>query len=278
MVLGALTYRALQRVDPVALEQVIALLGKHPHYGDLLDAQDDRQLDAETRRIALFMRATRWADDVRPEPYDEYSRPNWHYVNFRWRVPDELSPPRGPRQDGYLLWALEENLRRLDSDSETVRAIALTWMFHLVTDAHQPLHNIAMIDSLRPDGDRGGNLSFVRVAEGASSVNMHWLWDGLINRSDEVADALERAREIEAQHGEALQPRSGEAATAFTLWSEQGARTAIEHAYLHGDLPMGTDGDGTVLPGGYMRDATMIARERGAVAAARLAGLLAEIF
>lgn len=279
MVLGAVAYRELQRIDPEALAAVLELLERHPHHGRLLDPPADRELEPETRRVALFMRAARWADDVRQPPYDEYSRPTWHYVNFRYHPPDELRPPRGPQRDGHLLWALEENVRRLDSDSETVRAVALTWLFHLVTDLHNPLHNIALIDATRPDGDRGGNLTFVRVDAEAATIDLHWLWDDLIHRSDTVATSLARAAELPASAVPASEP-AGDPPTArdFRAWSEHGARVAVERAYLHGALPAGAEEQGAILPADYLPRAREVAEQQAVLGARRLAQLLAAVF
>lgn len=279
MVLGAVTYFELQRIDPAALEAVLELLAAHPHHGELLDGPDDRALDPETRRIALFMRAARWADDVRRPPYDEYSESTWHYVNFRYRPPDELSPPRGPQQDGYLLWALEENVRRLGSDSDAVRAVALTWLFHLVTDVHQPMHDIALVDAAHPDGDRGGNLSFVRVSPEAKTYTLHWVWDGLIIESDAVPEALARARQLWSDRDLVIEDRDELLAVEdFRAWAEEGARIAIDRGYLGGRLRTGTAEDGVVLPPGYLDAARATAERRGVLSALRLAHLLAARF
>jgi len=276
MTLGAIAYHELERIDPEALETVLALLRSHPHFGELLDGPEDRVLPEPRRRAAIFMRAARWADDVRRPPHDEYSEPAWHYVNFRYRPDAELTPPRGPRQDGYLLWALEENARRLDSDSDTVRALALTWLFHLITDLHQPLHDIALIDAARPDGDRGGNLTWVRRDDGRT-VNLHWYWDGLINRSEQFTDAARRAHELAGAidaGGETLSlPADG-----FQPWAAESARVAVESAYLSGRLGSGTEKDGATLPEGYAAQAQQTAERRGVLGALRLARFLADRF
>lgn len=290
MVLGAIAYRELERIDPAALEAVLEILSAHPHRQELLAPPADAALSAEQKRMAVFMRAARWADDVREEPYDEYSRPTWHYVNFHYRPPDELTPPRGPEQDGYLLWALQENVRRLGSDSDAVRAVALTWLFHLVTDLHQPLHDVALFDAARPGGDRGGNLTFVRTSPEAGTVNLHWLWDGLLYRprSAAVGDAeaaggvavppaIERAAALADAHDDGAGWQQG-SDPDFRAWSEQSARVAVEHVYLHGALPAGAEEQGALLPAGYLEQARPVAEARAVLGARRLAWLLADLF
>lgn len=280
MVLGAVTYQELERVDPEALERVLALLQEHPHAGELIDGEADRALEPGLRARAAFMRATRWADDVRSEPWDEYSRPQWHYVNYRYRPPDELTPPRSPDQDGYLLWAIEENVRRLESDSDPVRAIALSWLFHLVTDLHQPLHTIALVDAARPEGDRGGNLTFVRRDPEADTETLHWVWDGIVHDDEDVRAVVHRARELDA--GVQAEPGEldveGDVGALVRGWAREGTAFAIEAAYLRGELPAGEREAGTLLPDGYLESAGAVAEKRAVLGARRLAHLLARLF
>lgn len=277
MVTGAMTFELLARLDPAALDGVIELLRQHPHHDGLLTALDD-SLDADERRVALLMQGARWADDVRSPPWDEYSEPTWHYVNFRYQAPD-LRPPRSPQRDGFLLWALDENTRRLASESAQVRAVALTWLLHLVGDLHMPLHDIAVIDGARPDGDRGGNLTFVRSAADARTVNLHWLWDGLLIDTGEFSAARDRSTALLHTYAAAIAgPGATAGAVDFRSWAEEGARIAVTSGYLDGTLGTGTSEDGLLLPPGYVDSVRPVAEQRAVIAAYRLARMLAERF
>ena len=54
------------------------------------------------------------------------------------------------------------------------------WLFHLVGDVHQPLHTVSLFKTKYPDGDRGGNLVFVRAKRSGAILDLHQLWDGLL--------------------------------------------------------------------------------------------------
>ena len=87
------------------------------------------------------MRAARWADDIRTKD-PSLSHRLWHFVDFPFKPEGEppsvkTIPPLNPN----LLTAIEENERIVESGSEPEKhGIALTWLFHLVGDIHQPLH------------------------------------------------------------------------------------------------------------------------------------------
>ena len=278
MVTGAIAYARLQAEDPEALARVLALLREHPHFSDLLQAPEDWDLDAEDRALAVFMNAARWADDVRSGRFEKYSESRWHYVNYHYED-GELSPPGAPSDDGFLLWALDENQRRLLQGSSHDRAVALTWMFHLVGDVHQPLHTIAHHAPAHPDGDRGGNLFFVRVRADRDTINLHWLWDDLVIGSDRFTDVRNKA--IELRQRPALAPGAlarQSASLDFRDWAAAGAQLAIEHVYRRGELQSGTREHGLLLPDDYISIVQPLAEERAVLAAYRLARILSDAF
>ena len=205
MVTAAIAFQELHQSDPATLRAVIELLEQHPHFANLLAPRREWNLDDEDRQQVIFMRAARWADDIRSGRYESYSRPTWHYVNYHYSPPD-LTPPRAS-VDGDLLNALGDNKERLETSASAVdRALALTWLFHLVGDVHQPLHSIALTGELYPEGDRGGNLFYIRVRPEDRTINLHQLWDGLVIGTDRYRDVRNRAIEIR-QRGAALNPR-----------------------------------------------------------------------
>ena len=73
------------------------------------------------------------------------------------------------------------------TETDPVRkAIALTWLFHLVGDVHQPLHTVQIVTTDYPNGDRGGNAICVRAPSG-NSMDLHRFWDGVITSSNNTA-------------------------------------------------------------------------------------------
>jgi hypothetical protein len=59
------------------------------------------------------------------------------------------------------------------------RAIALTWLFHLVGDIHRPLHTAQLFTVEYPKGDRGGNEICVRVTQAGQPMDLHRFWGNL---------------------------------------------------------------------------------------------------
>ena len=56
-------------------------------------------------------------------------------------------------------------VKKQENDGQQ-RAIALAWLFHLISDVHQPLHTVQLFSREYPHGDRGGNEVCVRLAPG----------------------------------------------------------------------------------------------------------------
>lgn len=97
------------------------------------------------RDMVLFMQAARWADDVRTQ-HKAQNRPPWHYINLPFRPegqPDTVQI-REPEPIN-ILTALASNESVVKGDNDAARrAIALSWLFHLVGDIHQPLHAVQL--------------------------------------------------------------------------------------------------------------------------------------
>jgi hypothetical protein len=83
-------------------------------------------------------------DDIRTLDRAQHHRGPWHYINWPFKPGSEPeSVGTRPPQPVNILTALVENERIVRSAVESEKkAIALTWLFHLVGDVHQPLHTI----------------------------------------------------------------------------------------------------------------------------------------
>jgi len=72
-------------------------------------------------------------------------------------APPDSSKPLPPRPNN-ILTAIPENEKILRTAAPgDKRAIALTWVFHLIGDIHKPLHTVQLFTREYPNGDRGGN-------------------------------------------------------------------------------------------------------------------------
>ncbi len=188
MVSGEIAYTELQAKSPQSLPRVIALLKKHPDYVSKWQSQINTVPQGD-RDLYLFMLATRWADDARKTTED---RPTWHYVNFPFKLGSTATTiPASPTGEENILTALQQNRTLLAAPGTTpTKAIALTWIFHLVGDIHQPLHTTKAVSTQfpLPDGDRGGTRFYIRAKEGSSTISLHKYWGLLQNKCKNLQD------------------------------------------------------------------------------------------
>ena len=150
-------------------------------------------------------------------------------------------------------------------------------------DITQPLHCCALVndDFAAPDGDRGGNLVFVRAGSG-KGVPLHKMWDeatgtsqgfhakllrGYTNKAVRFADLFQRGDLGEL--GQNTTPES---------WARESWRVAVDQAYLQGRLQYGKNAEtAVVLPEGYTKNLKAVAERRVTLAGFRLADLICEV-
>lgn len=282
MVTAAIAHRELLARDPRALQRVLQLLRSHPAYAEWTEqirkqaARPGARFDPDA---ALFMLAARWPDDVRRTRDDH---PSWHFVNHPYAVGG--TPPR-PAAHPNLEDAFEAN-RRIVRDanrSAGERAIALSWILHLVGDAHQPLHAVAMYAPGYETGDRGGNRVLVRTAEGRRPTNLHTLWDGFVlQRGTDLTEADRRAIELRGRPEFARSRLRELAEKKLSRWTGKESRdAAVRTAYRNGALRGSPDPDSAgapVLPTGYTGESQALGERRAMLAGLRMADLLGAWF
>jgi hypothetical protein len=177
----------------------IETLRAHPRFQqDFVDAMPANIAglsDAEIQRWQ-FGQAAIWPDIARGfQGFDRrrFDFPDRHWINGAWvradvpmhgnlyldttpwddiPGPDDADIHQHSQADNvltglvYAHWVLQQS-----TDAEE-RAIALTWLLHLIGDIHQPLHTGALVSArLFPEGDRGGNQTRV------NGSNLHAVWD-----------------------------------------------------------------------------------------------------
>lgn len=187
---------------PAEQQQLLRILESHPRYRE--DFQVPSSITTESqRRLWLVGRAGYWPDVARSQR--EYNRPNWHYqLASTLVIGNGLKLPRDPgplpstatleTRELYIAQAIELCRRQL-ADHRTPadqRALAVSWLAHLVADAHQPCHAGSLyVADVFPDGDRGANS--ISVKQGR---NLHALWDGLLGSRFDAGDIRRRRVEI----------------------------------------------------------------------------------
>ncbi|MEM8945048.1 MAG: S1/P1 nuclease [Planctomycetota bacterium] len=197
-IVALLAYDRLQGAEQTAL---VTLLESHPRYAE--DFQPPEKIANRTRwRVGVL---GYWPDIARHQP--AYNRPKWHYhlgANFvigdrskvkvpaqAWQLPEFATLDT---KDLHIAQAIKLCFRVASDKSQSAsdRAIALSWVAHLVGDAHQPCHSGSLYaESVFPDGDRGANTIKVK-----QSGNLHALWDGLLGGRVEEGDVNRRLASI----------------------------------------------------------------------------------
>src|SRR6266481_3014723 len=83
MLSAAITYQVLRQENPSTIENIKAVLEKHPWYANQWQARL-QDVPVADRDLVLFMQASRWADDIRTQDKAQ-NRPSWHYINLPFK-------------------------------------------------------------------------------------------------------------------------------------------------------------------------------------------------
>jgi hypothetical protein len=281
MLSGAIAYQILQREKPETVSVVRALLEKNPWYEKQWRGQLEKLPEAD-RDEYLFMLAARWADDIRRrDPAD--SHPPWHNVRWPFKPhgePVSLTLPPTPPEN--ILKAIADNQRLTVAATDLVRkAVALTWIFHLTGDIHQPLHTSSLITQDYPTGDRGGNAVCIRVSQDRAPLDLHKFWDDLLISSNNRVTLKNLATELRSRFPRSSLPELE--ITSPQSWAKESFEIAVKIAYQNGAFrgtPKGQQkecrevANAQVLPTGYVTIAKRIAERRIMLAGYRLVELL----
>jgi hypothetical protein len=150
-----------------------------------------------------------------------------------------------------------------------LRAAYLSYLVHLIGDMHQPLHCESFYSDDYPNGDRGGNDFFVRLPQGPS--RLHPIWDDLLGITPNLLLECRNAVDLQVNFPRAALPELRKDTTPVA-WSLESRKLAIKYGYLNGHLKGSTNAaDAPMLPDGYLKAATAVARRQAALAGYRLA-------
>lgn len=279
MVIAAMAYRTL----PAELqESYTELLTHHPDYAAWKSDYDKLEVDIELGEY-LFMQASFWPDVIR-RAGSIYDYPTWHYTNLPLRPGvfsgeiTEIESTLTPEND--VVFGFNESVRTVQNSSLPMeqRAAHLSWILHLVGDVHQPLHTVALVSEIYPEGDRGGNLFFVRPTEESRGVNLHAFWDSLLGRSDQVRNARNETTRLLHGTEASYRPPEGDT-TRIGDWTLEGRALAIEYVYVRGTVGSALEENkeqAPLLPSDYARIAKGVAEQQAIKAGIRLARILGE--
>ncbi len=268
------------------------LLESHPHYKEFLSAKAPEGIPADEW---VFMRAATWSDWIRSGPAERkaYNKPDWHYINLTFVPKGDDTKPAGPADINVVSQIEESKKIALAGGDRVERAVRVAWIFHLITDMHQPLHCCSLWSKQYPEGDKGGNMSKVKLAEGGI-IQLHSFWDGLLGKEVTNGTIGKGLLELEESYKTNAAKIDDELANHKKVmeWAEESNEQAKKCVYLGGDLKVALaktqfiDGEVKILgdqnaipvaPEGYAQQAGECARYQGVKAAKRLAAVLKEV-
>jgi len=171
------------------------------------------KFNPSTYKEWIFRQAAVWPDLARgfqPKLKQKHHHGSWHYINYPLFLNEnidtkDLNISHKFENDFHnslnIVQAIKGNLSVLSKQgaSKKEKALALSWLLHLLGDSHQPLHSTALFSSKYfPQGDRGGNL--LTISGQGRISNLHWYWDSRLNNSTGFKILDLKARKITAKH------------------------------------------------------------------------------
>jgi len=150
---------------------------------------------------------------------------------------------------------------------DDLKSYDLVWLLHLVGDIHQPLHTVARIEKDQPNGDAGGN--FVKCTDGQSKPgNLHGFWDDVLGSTGSNVDY----QSVIASANQLPKPSTGKAKIKDAdVWITESFNLAKSKVYKS---PIGVGAGPFTLTEKYKTTAQTVAKQRAALAGARLGNLL----
>ena len=284
MLTGALAYYQLRDRDPAAIPRIISLLQHHQAWQMWVDSMNAHSVAPQDRDLFVFMYAARFPDDYKSMPgYDNARYDPQHYVDFPFKPAGQPSSVHTQDPEPInLLNAFPRHLQVLGDPHATpeARAFALSFLFHLVGDVHQPLHATQLFTTDYPDGDEGGNKVWVTVPSDPNPWKLHSLWDGMVIRAYSFADIRWAAQALLSQPAMQRATFPELANHSVTHWARyESYPAAVHRVYRDGTLQGGTSATtARPVPSGYMSTAHATADRRIVLAGYRLADLLAARF
>ncbi len=266
---------AYARLDVDARAALGAMLRAHPEFGKW-ERQFGQDGEPVSFDLYLLMRASDWADEIR-RGGNTHNHPRWHYTNYPLQPPDFPVVER-LRPGADILTGFDRTLETLSDRSAAAeeKAVALSWLIHLVGDVHHPLHTVAWMGQGYPDGDRGGNEFFVRV--GSRGVDLHRLWDELPGRDRRAQSVLREAVVLRFRFDDDEEMLRRAAERNPEAWALESRQVAIDEVYLRGHLAGARRaGEARPVPPEYFSRAGETKDRQLMVAGLRLAALLQDL-
>jgi hypothetical protein len=278
MMIAAVAY---EQLTPAAHARVSRLLQLNPDF-DKWVAHTPR----EERDELAFVIAATWADYIKSEPgyENDGERPSgadagrnigyadrlqhryWHFIDVPFSTDHTaLVPAAIPNAQTQI--ALFRKTLASASATDELKSYDLVWLLHLIGDVHQPLHATSRFTHAQPQGDEGGNL--VSLCQKPCRQELHAYWDNLPGTGKRAIVAIRRAIHL---------PTPNEKVAAMDderQWVHESFLIAQNTVYIP---PIGSGSGPYFVDHPYQSIAHRVARDRLALAGARLAHVLNEAF
>lgn len=181
MTTGAIAYDDLLRSSPDLMPEIDRILAAHPDRKAL-----DKHLvglEAGDLKRALFEWLARWPDDANGTPYEHR---DWHYELRVINAAAWIWPFR----NGNASNAFDHNYEVLSNKAAPLedRAVALSWLLHIIGDIQQPLHAGHWMSWRFRTTDHAGTYAFVRRTKDDNATDLHQYWDKILDQPG-AADA-----------------------------------------------------------------------------------------
>lgn len=284
----AVAYVAYQNLTPAAKARVKDLLSHNPKYNEWVGWVPAGTSQANTDMM-VFMLAAQWADEIKGDntysddgsnhgdtPDGATSSQNtgytdllrhkyFHFVDTPFTTDGSTLPPI-PTPNAQERIALFRGVLASTSD-DLLKSYDLTWLLHLVGDVHQPLHCATRVSSADPNGDNGGNK--VNVKCKGCPPHLHTFWDDLLGTGASaqavIKPVIKAAKKLPAADA-VLAAKSDE-----KDWIAESFQASQQTVY---QPPVAAGNGPFTLTSVYKSNAKTLAKQRIALAGARLANLI----
>jgi hypothetical protein len=270
---------AWQRLDPATRDKVGDLLEASPWYARWTAGAPAGATDEEKHRLA-FIRAATFPDDIKSAPgyvndhatgaearrnigYPDCDQHRyWHFKDLPFSTDGTpLEPPGDPNAETQIK-AFAAVLADANADN-ALKSYDLAWLAHLVGDVHQPLHATSRFSAGLPQGDQGGNK--VKVCDPGCGAGLHGVWDDALGKSTDPASVIAAAAALPAADAGATGQLDPD------VWLAESLTLSRSVVY---SAPVGNGAGPFTLDAAYDNARTATARDRVALAGARLAALI----
>ncbi len=274
---GAIAYYYLKTHDPATLTKVLIALKSHPWYNTPRWSDKLAGLTEEQKNVALFMLASTFPDDARMVTgLGGPTKAKWHFIDYPF-VPSGQTVTGAPPQSPNAEERINELLTTIKTESDPQqKAIDICWLCHLIEDVHQPLHTSSLFDTNHPNGDRGGNDTYIQF-NGASGIVLHHYWDGLIKGTFETIPTNAAALLQKPIYKESNLSELTTDLSVHDWITKESFEMAKKDAYKNGTIN-GLAASPTSVDATYSSASGKIAEKRIVLAGIRLAKKLSSLF